>query len=95
MLYNIFINDNLWFANHTNTCNYANDTTVFACYSDLGIVIWQLQDDCSVIAKWLSDKLLKLNDEKCHLMLFGGENTEVTIKIENSEIKESDCEKLL
>ena len=79
----------------TNICNYADDTTVFACHSDLGIVIRQLQNDCFVIVKWFSDNLLKLNDEKCHLKVFGDKNTEVTIKIGNSEIKESDCEKLL
>ena len=45
--------------------------------------------------KWFSDNLLKLNDEKCHLMAFGDKNTEVKIKIGNSEVKESECEKLL
>ena len=35
------------------------------------------------------------NDEKCHLMVFGDENTEIAIKIGNSEIMESVCEKLL
>ena len=62
---------------------------------NFGIVIWQLQDDCSVIVKWFSDNLLKLNDEKCHLMVFRDKNTEETIKVGNSEIKESECEKLL
>ena len=89
-LHNIFTNDIFWFANHTNICNYADDTTVFACHSDLGTVIRQLQDDCSVIVKWFSDNILKLNDEKCHLMVFGDKNTEVTIKIGKSELKESD-----
>ena len=41
------------------------------------------------------DNLLILNDETCRLMVFGDKNTEITIKIGNSEIKESDCEKLL
>ena len=48
-----------------------------------------------MIVKWFSDNFLKLNDEKCHLMVFGDKNTKTTIKIGNSEIKESDCEKLL
>ena len=95
LLYDIFINEIFCFANHTNICNYADDTTVFAYHSDLGIVIRQLQDDCSVIVKWFSNNLLKLNNKKCHLMVFGNKNTEEAIKIGNSDIKGSDCEKLL
>ena len=60
-----------------------------------GIVIRQLEDACSVIVQWCSDNLLKLNDGKCHLMVFGDKNTEIIIKIGNSEIEESDCEKSL
>ena len=48
-----------------------------------------------MIVKWFSDNLLKLNDEKCHLMVFVDKNTEVAIKTGNSEIKESDCQQLL
>ena len=77
------------------TCNYANDATVCACHPDLGIIVRQLEDDCSVIVKWFSDNLLKLKDEKCHLMVFGDKSTETTINIGNSEIKESDYDKLL
>ena len=36
-----------------------------------------------------------MNDEKCHLMIFGNKGTDTTIKTGNSEIKESDYEKLL
>ena len=46
----------------------------FACHSEIGIVILQLQNDCSVIVKWFSDNLLKLNDEKCNLMAFEDKN---------------------
>ena len=87
ILCNIFVNDISCFANHAKICNYADDTTVFACHPDLRTVIRQSEDDCSVIGKWFSDNLLKLNDEKCHLMVFGDKSTEATTKIGNSEIK--------
>ena len=48
-----------------------------------------------MILKWFSDNFLKLDDENCHLMVFADKNTKTTIKIGNSEIKESDCETLL
>ena len=95
LLCTIFVNDIFWSANHTKICNYDDNTTVFAYHSDLGIVIWQFEDDCSVIVEWFSDNLFKLNDEKCHRMEFGDKNTKTRIKIGNSEIKESACEKFL
>ena len=39
--------------------------------------------------------LLPLNDENCHLMISGNNSTDTTIKILNSEIKESDYAKEL
>ena len=38
---------------------------------------------------------MKLNGEKCRLMVFWNKSTETTIKICNSEIKESDLEETL
>ena len=38
---------------------------------------------------------MKLSDKKCHLIVFGDNSPEITIKIRNSESKESDYEKLL
>ena len=48
-----------------------------------------------MLVKWFSDNFLKLNDDKCHLMIFGDKSTETTISIGNSRINESDYEKLL
>ena len=75
LLCNISINDIFWFAKQATIFNYVDDTAVFACHSDLGIVIQRLEDDCSVIVKWFSDNLLKLNDKKCHLIVFGNKST--------------------
>ena len=38
---------------------------------------------------------MKLNDDKCHLMIFGNKTNDAKVKIGNSEIKESTSEKLL
>ena len=38
---------------------------------------------------------MKLNEEKCHLLVFGGKDTKVSIKAGSSVIKESNEEKLL
>ena len=48
-----------------------------------------------MVAKWFSDNYLKLNDDKCHLMIFGDKSSKATVTIRNLTIYESDYEKLL
>ena len=95
LLFNVFVNDIFWFSHRTKICNYADDTTIFACHPDLDTIIKQLEEDSSVLVKWFSDNFLKLNDDQCHLMILGDKSTETTISIGNSRINESDYEKLL
>ena len=38
---------------------------------------------------------MKLNEDKCHLTIFGGKSDEVSIKIGEANVKESKQEKLL
>ena len=48
-----------------------------------------------MVAKWFSDNYLKLNDDKCHLTIFGDNCSKATVAIRNSSIEESEYEKLL
>ena len=95
LLFNIFINDIFFFVNNTNICNYADDTTIYACNSDLNTIINRLEIDSAVLAKWFSENYMKLNEDKCHLMIFGNKCKDSVVNIGNSTIKESDYEKLL
>ena len=71
LLFNIFINDIFFLVNETEVCNYADDTTIFACDSDVNEVLHKLEADISRLSKWFVDNHMKLNDAKCHCMLFG------------------------
>ena len=95
LLLNVFINDIFLFVNKTKICNYADDTTIYACHTDLNTIIKNLEADGSILANWFSSNFMKLNDGKCHLMIFGNTKNVTTIKIGNAEIKESYSEKLL
>ena len=39
LLFNVFINDTCLFVNKTKICNYADDTTIYACHTDLNTII--------------------------------------------------------
>ena len=95
LLFDVFMNDIFLFVRYTNICNYADDTTIFACHPILETIVRQLETDGTVVAKWFSDNYLKLNDVKFHLMMFGGKCSRATVAIGNSTIDESDFEKLL
>jgi len=70
-LFDIFINDIFLFVHNTTVCNYADDTTIYTCNSDFDTIINRLEADSSILAKWLSENYMKLNEEKCHLIIFG------------------------
>ena len=95
LLFNVFINDIFFFVNNTKICNYADDTTIYACNSDLNAIINRLEiGSAAVLAKWFSENYMKLNEDKCHLMIFGNKSKDPVVTIGSSIIKESDYEKL-
>ena len=95
LLFNIFINDIFLFVKNTSVCNYADDTTIYACNSDIDIIINRLETDSSILTKWFSENYMKLNKEKCHFMIFGNKSKESVVTIGKSTIKESEHKKLL
>ena len=95
LLFNIFINDIFLFVQNTSVCNYADDTTIYACNSNLDTIINRLETDSSILAKWFSENYMKLNEEKCHFMIFGNRSKGSVVAIGKSTIKESEYEKLL
>ena len=95
LLFNIFVNDIFLFVQHTSVCNYADDTTIYACNSDLDTIMNRLETDSSILAEWFSENYMRLNEEKCHFMIFGNKSKDSVVAIGKSTIKESEYEKLL
>ena len=56
LLFNVFINIFL-FVNETQICNYAHDTTIYACHTDLNTIIRHLEADGSIPANLFSNNL--------------------------------------
>ena len=78
-----------------DVCNFADDTTPFACNLDLENVLQSLEIDSAQALIWFDLKYMKLNAEKCHLMLCGNKATQRSVKIGTEEIFRSEEEKLL
>ena len=49
----------------TNVCNYGDDTTFYACDSDLESLIQRLEHDSMLATEWFESNYMKLNGDKC------------------------------
>ena len=88
LLFNIFINDIFFLLNETEICNYADDTTIYCSHQALQEVATRLENYTAKLSTWFAGNFMKLNEEKCHLLVFGE-------KAGSSVIKESNEEKVL
>ena len=95
LLFNIYMNDLFWFNDQTEVCNFADDTTLFACDRDIKSVIQRLEHDTMIAIEWFGSNYMKLNQEKCHFIFAGHKHEVVFARAGTSTIWESHCEKLL
>ena len=77
----------------TEFASYADNNTPYTSGQNIDNVIRTLENDSVRLFKWFSNNQMKANKDKCHLLLSNKER--VTMKIGETEIKSSNCEKLL
>ena len=95
LLFNIFLNDLFWINDSTDVCNYADDTTFYACDQELESVLVRLEHDSLLAIEWFESNYMKLNEDKCHLLISGFKYQLDWAQIGESRIWESQNEKLL
>ena len=75
ILFNIFINDLLLFIKKTDVCNFADDTTLYKCGSDIDIVLENLEMDANIAINWLNNNEMVANPQKFQLMFLARNNS--------------------
>ena len=78
-----------------NVCNYADDTTFYACDSDICNLIKRLEHDSSSAFEWFQSNYMKLNEDKCHFIIPGYKHEIMFASIGESRIWEKGQQKLL
>ena len=93
LLFNIFLCD--LFLEHEDCCftNYADDTTPYVVANNTAEVIENLTIITQKLFTWFSNNQMKVNHDKCHLLL--SKQEEANIQIDNTTIKCSKSKKLL
>ena len=92
ILFNIYLND--LFYDLFDVCNFADDTTLYACDADLENVLNQLEDNAYTAILWFENNYMKLNQSKCHFIA-GGSPEHLWVRVGSERIWESQTEKLL
>ena len=95
LLFNIYINDLLFILEDTETCNYTDDTCLYACDKDLHDLLTRLTHDSSLAMEWFEYNYMKLNNDKCHLLFAGHKYEHLWIELGGNKIWESTEEALL
>ena len=95
LLFNIYLNDLFFQVDYTKVCNFADDTTFVACYKDLESLINRLGHDSFLVIAWFQNNYIKLDGDKCHLLVGGNRNESIWAKIGDARIWESNKQKLL
>ena len=95
LLFNIYLNDLFLVNKNTDVCNFADDTTIYSCDQDLRTVIRNLEHDSLLCLEWFECNYMKLNADKCHLLISGHKHEWIWAMIGKDMIWESQCEKLL
>ena len=79
--------------NETDFGSHADDKTPYRTQNTINKVIQSLEHDSVMLFQWFSDNQMKANISKCHLLV--NKKDGVTIGIGDTEIKNSEYEKLL
>ena len=79
---------------NTKITNYLNDNTQYGIESNISKLIESLENDTNILQTWFKMNEMKLNNDKCHLLIiFNSENN--IIKVGEDEIIGSKSVKLL
>ena len=91
-LFNIFINDMLFFVSKSDICNFADDNTLSFCEKMLGDILHNLKFDLEHVLKWFKVNSSKPNPGKFQFIISGA-NTDIKVnlfldgnKIEKSQV---------
>ena len=89
ILFNIFINDLIFFIQETAVCNFADDTTIYSSSLNYKEAAHKLSNDTHIVLNWFKVNSMVANLGKSQIMFLGSkiDNCKITFAIENKQIK--------
>ena len=93
LLFNIYICDLFFIIEDCDIANYADDNTPYLRGKNVEEILNGLENVLPNLFRWFTENELKGNTSKCHLLISSGET--VHVNIGTSQIKNSNCEKVI
>ena len=93
LLFNVYLNDLSFFLQDENASNLVDNTRTFPCGQKLENVLKSLEEHSEIAIYCLENNRMKLNTEKCHLLVSGFKKEQTWTKVghekiwENTEVK--------
>ena len=94
LIFYIYIGDTFLFNSDCKIANYTDDNTPYCQCRNVEIVMSQLEKDSNLLIICVVDNSMRANPDKYNLLL-GDSDTNLSITVDNYEIKNSHEEKLL
>ena len=69
LLFNIYLNDLFFFLKDVGICNFADNTTTYISDESLENVLKSLEKNSMLAICWFEDNYMKLNTDKCCLIV--------------------------
>ena len=78
-----------------NVCNFADDKTPYVCNKNPEFVLLKLEEQSNIAINWFVNNYMKMNSDKCHLLISRNKYEHLWAKIGNDRIWETKAVKLL
>ena len=85
-LFNVFLNDLFLGLKDTDVCNFADDTSPHAYDISLDELLMCLGHDSALAVGWFESNYVRLNTDKCHLIISGNKHEGFWVGIGNDRI---------
>ena len=95
ILLNIFLNDLFFIFKDTDVCTFADDTSPHACDISPDELLIHVEHDFALPVCWFESNYMKLNTDKCHLIISGNKHESLWANVGNDRIWELKYVKLL
>ena len=88
ILFNISINDLIFFIQEIEVCNFADDTTIYSCSLNYKEAAHKLSNDTYIVLNWRKVNSMVANPGKFQMLLGSKiDNSQITFAIENKQRK--------
>ena len=77
LLFKIYLNELFFFLKDVGICNFADDTTTYISDKSLENVLKSLEKNSMLAIRWFENNYMKLNTDKCRLILSGYKHEQV------------------